>query len=436
MSWKKVRLGDLITESRILANNPDPNRRIRVKLNIQGVEKRPVESEIEGATRQFIRRKGQFIYGKQNFHKGAFGIIPDQLDGFETSADIPSFDVRSDCLVEWIFYYFKIGNRFLELEKIARGVGSKRIHPEQIAEILIPLPKIEEQRRIISRFKSLESNGTEISLELTHQLSLVKQLRQAFLREAMQGKLVAQHPEDGHAKDLLAQIKEEKAKIGKKDKPLPPITPEEIPFEIPEGWVWCRLGEVVLHSEAGKSYKCEEIPISNENEWGVIKVSAVSWDIFLEDQNKLFSKTVPSDISAKVNQGDFLISRANTSELVGKSVVVNTISKNLLLSDKTIRFKFPSFINSDFINLCNNSGYARNYYATKGTGSSPSMKNITREQMRELLIPLPPYHEQKRIMVKVSELKEYFDKLEQSVKRGKIETEQLLQQVLTEALSN
>jgi type I restriction enzyme S subunit len=275
---------------------------------------------------------------------------------------------------DYLYWFFR-SHRYKFIEK-SKGGAQPNLSQSVILKTKVPVPDKERQKELIALLKSIDEEGkidlskipnqfkasvkyvlttkngcTEIESELTHQISLVKQLRQAFLREAMQGKLVPQDPKDGHAKDLLAQIKAEKAKLGKKDKPLPPIKPEEIPFEIPEGWVWCRLGEVVLHSEAGKSYKCEEIPISNENEWGVIKVSAVSWDIFLEEQNKLFSKTVPSDISAKVKQGDFLISRANTSELVGKSVVVNTISKNLLLSDKTIRFKFPNFINSDFINL-------------------------------------------------------------------------------------
>ena len=64
--WKKEQLGNLLVESRIPAIKPNPNKRIRVKLIVAGVEKRPLENEIEGATKQFIRKAGQFIYGKQN----------------------------------------------------------------------------------------------------------------------------------------------------------------------------------------------------------------------------------------------------------------------------------------------------------------------------------------------------------------------------------
>ena len=171
------------------------------------------------------------------------------------------------------------------------------------------------------------------------------------------------------------------------------------------------------------------------NEWGVIKVSAISWDHFLEDQNKLYSEQSPEDITAKIKIGDFIISRANTSQLVGKSVVVKSLSKNLLLSDKTIWFEFSKLILYDYLNLCNNSFYARAYYASKGTGSSPSMKNITRAHMNELVIPIPPQPEQKRIVVKVGELMALCNELEGQVKEGQEQNDLLLKQVLREALN-
>jgi type I restriction enzyme S subunit len=328
----------------------------------------------------------------------------------------------------------------------------------------IPLPPIEEQVEIVALIKAFENDdfsginpsGLDLIVsrvyqvhkcqesclhlkdELTHQLSLVKQLRQAFLREAMQGKLVSQDPNDEPASELLKKIKAEKEQLIKqkkikKEKELPPIKPEEIPFEIPKSWVWCRLGEVALYSQAGTSFKCEEIPIA-ENQWGVIKVSAVSWDNFSENENKLYSRSRPSDTSAKIEVGDFLISRANTSELVGKSVVVKAISKNLLLSDKTIRFVFSEFVSVDYVNRWNNAEFPRKYYATQGTGSSPSMKNITREHMNNLLVPIPPLTQQHRIVAKLEHLINLCVELEQSIKKNQMQNEQLLQQVLREAL--
>ncbi|MFM7856117.1 MAG: restriction endonuclease subunit S, partial [Flammeovirgaceae bacterium] len=144
---------------------------------------------------------------------------------------------------------------------------------KEIEQIQLPVPSLEEQKEFIKSYNVLEKQSSELSTELTHQLDLVKQLRQAFLREAMQGKLVSSPPEKGgvsggrggsptppsaghlplsgeeNASELLQKIKAEKAQLIKegklkREKELPPIKPEEIPFEIPKNWVWCRLGEV------------------------------------------------------------------------------------------------------------------------------------------------------------------------------------------------
>lgn len=121
----------------------------------------------------------------------------------------------------------------------------------------ICLPPLKEQLKFVEEYKSLETHKWELDKELTHQLDLVKQLRQAFLREAMQGKLTSEwrtsHPElvDGanSASELLAKIKAEKEQLIKekkikKQKSLPPITQEEIPFEITESWEWCKIGDI------------------------------------------------------------------------------------------------------------------------------------------------------------------------------------------------
>ena len=115
--WKKVKLGDLWKESKIESLNPDSNKRIKVKLNVLGVEKRSAKNDEKGATKYFIRKSGQFVYGKQNLHKGAFGIIPKELDNFESSSDIPAFDIIPECNPEWIYYFLKQGSFYKKLEK-------------------------------------------------------------------------------------------------------------------------------------------------------------------------------------------------------------------------------------------------------------------------------------------------------------------------------
>ncbi|MBI3502010.1 MAG: restriction endonuclease subunit S [Bacteroidetes bacterium] len=424
MTWKKVRLGDILTESRIPCEKPNPDRRITVRLKVLGVEKRGLENEIAGATKQFIRKASQFIYGKQNFHKGAFGIIPKELDGFESSADLPAFDVAENCLPEWIHYFFKQGNYYLQLAKIARGQATQRIHPEQIYDLEIPLPDIETQKEFLSNISDVEKRGDDLSNELFHQEDLLRQLRQAFLREAMQGKLVKQDRKEGNAKDLLEKIKAEKEKLGKKEKPLPPIKAEEIPFGIPESWAWCRLGKIVQHN-SGKTLD------SGRNSGKLrkyITTSNLYWGYF--DLSNL--KTMPMEDSelnkCTAIKGDLLVCEGGEA---GRSAIWNS-DESVCFQNHIHRVRPFENISSDFLywHFCylNLSGRINIY--RKGMGIS----NISGKSLSSIPVPLPPYAEQKRIVKKLVELMKLCDGLQHSIQQSKTQNEKLLQQVLREAL--
>ena len=145
--WNNVSLGELLTESNIPSENPDPSKRITVRLNVEGIEKRPFREETKRSTKYYIRKAGQFIYVKQNLNKGAFGIIPEELDGYESTIDLPAFDIdKSKVLPEWLMLILTKDNFYKELESIASGSATKRIHPERLFQVKIPLPSISEQK--------------------------------------------------------------------------------------------------------------------------------------------------------------------------------------------------------------------------------------------------------------------------------------------------
>jgi type I restriction enzyme S subunit len=143
-----------------------------------------------------------------------------------------------------------------------------------------------------------------------------------------------------------------------------------------------------------------------------LKVSAVSWGVFKPDENKALPPGMASRPECEVKAGDFLLSRANTEELVARSVVVDQTPPHLMMSDKIVRFTFPEEIERAFINLANTSDPSRAYYARNASGTSSSMKNIGREVMCNLPIPLPPLAEQRRIVAKVEQLMSLVDELE------------------------
>jgi type I restriction enzyme S subunit len=106
------------------------------------------------------------------------------------------------------------------------------------------------------------------------------------------------------------------------------------------------------------------------------------------------------------------MSRANTAELVGRSVVVTETPPRLLLNDKTLRVIVPPGMDRHYLNLFNNCSVARSYYSAMASGTSSSMRNLSREQIRQLPVPLPPLAEQRRIVARVDELMALCDRLE------------------------
>ncbi|MBD3629358.1 restriction endonuclease subunit S [Cyclobacterium sp.] len=258
--------------------------------------------------------------------------------------------------------------------------------------------------------------------------STIKKLRETILQLAVQGKLThhwrtlrqAEGKPIKSASDLLEKIKAEKGeliKAGKikKEKPLPEISEEEIPYDLPEGWVWCRFGELIIDIEAGKSPKC--LPeTANFDEWGVIKMSAISWGAFNGKENKALPKDETPFEDKEIKPGDFILTRANTSDLIAKSVIVpDSVRAKLLLNDKTLRIRFSNLISPEFLNLYNNGGQAREHYKKVSSGTSDSMQNISRENIKLLILPLPRLEEQKAIVEKVNALMTLCDKLEQEI---------------------
>lgn len=165
--------------------------------------------------------------------------------------------------------------------------------------------------------------------------------------------------------------------------------------ELPAGWVVTPLGKLLHAIEAGQNVKCEE-RAPQGNEAGLVKISAVTWGRFDEEA----SKTLPLDTTVnernRIRPGDLLISRANTIELVGASVIVGPIGKRLYLSDKVLRLIVDEAAKR-WINYALKAPQLRQAIQAASTGNQLSMRNIPQDKLRALNIPLAPAAEQTRI---------------------------------------
>lgn len=135
----------------------DANQIISVKLNLKGVTRISSDSTLKlGSTKYYERKKGQFIYGKQNFFNGSMALIPEEFDGLVSSGDVPSFDVKN---INPLFLYDFVSRRdyYKRSEQKANGTGSKRIHEKTLLEFPISVPSEKEQKVIVKFFQSINS---------------------------------------------------------------------------------------------------------------------------------------------------------------------------------------------------------------------------------------------------------------------------------------
>lgn len=183
--------------------------------------------------------------------------------------------------------------------------------------------------------------------------------------------------------------------------------------------------------EAGKSLKCIETP-PYEQQYGIIKISAVTWGEYNEEE----SKTLPDDSlfieSRRIAIGDFLISRANTLELLGNPVIVKQVTKNLMLSDKVLRLVMADD-DKPWVNIFLRSCYGRREIEFRSTGNQLSMRNIGQKALLEIPIPKPPIEEQAEIVRRVEQLFAYADTIEKQVNSALARVNNLTQSILAKA---
>jgi type I restriction enzyme S subunit len=319
-----------------------------------------------------------------------------------------------------------------EQRNIVEGlVEIDKINSVEDLEIIETLNWNDDYKNACRNFFSVQFNSKNITTELTHQLTLVKNLRQQLLQDAVQGKLVEQNKKDEPASELLKKIKVEKEKLIaekklKKEKELSPIKPEEIPFEIPENWSWCRLGEICtkitdgFHNTPPKV--SEGVPYVAATQ---VKSDKIDWENcnYVDEKyhRELFIKAYPQ-------KGELLV--VNIGAGCGTPAIIDVDFEFSFKNTAILKFN-QSLISNKllfyYFLLRKEQIYAE---LTKG-GLQPF---LSLKILNEIDFPLPPIAEQNRIVQKIDELMQYCNELEASIKQSESQNEKLLQQVLREAL--
>ncbi len=411
-SWEWVRLGDAF--NLVMGQSPDGNS---VTTNTKGMEFHQGKVFF---TDKYINKSNQTTSEPSKIAspnsvllcvRAPVGIVNITNRELCIGRGLCAIKPLAGISVNYIFYMLLTYKHIFV--KQATGTTFVAVTGEIVKNQVIPLPPLAEQQRIVDKIEGLlplvEQYGTaELELRKLN-TKFPERLKKSVLQYAVQGKLVPQNLNDEPASILLEKIKAEKKqlikdKIFKQDKPLLEIKEDEIPFEIPDSWVWCRLGDIANKLTDGTHYTPkyteEGIPFLSVKDMSSGKLDFRSTRHISPEEHKiLFSRCNPEI-------GDLLLTKVGTT---GIPIIVDTDKEfSLFVSVALIKFN-TKLINSKFLVHLINSPLVQNQCtnATRGVGN----KNWVMRDIANTLIALPPLSEQKLIVEKVEEVLSYCDKL-------------------------
>ena len=422
-SWEWARLGTISTyadtKKKINAQSADPNT---WGLDLEDIEKggrllyKKRVSERKAVGDKTIFEKGNILYSKLRPYLLKILVAPD--DGICTTEIVP-FSVYGDILPEYIVAFLKCPYVDGIINSVTYGVKMPRVGTETMVSLLVPIPPISEQSRIVKKLKDVMPNVQRYDLFQARAKKLSEQfpdqLKKSILQEAVQGKLVLQNPNDEPASVLLERIRAEKEqliKAGKikRDKHESVIfrrdnsyyevsgktevcIDDEIPFEIPENWCWSRLGsclDVRDGTHDTPRYVANGVPLvtSKNLSDGHIDFSTA----------KLISKTDSIAINqrSKVDSGDIMFAMIGS---IGNPVLYYG-NKEFSIKNMALFKCIPDGINMEYV-------YWFLYFAQddmKKVASGGVQSFVSLSFLRNYFIPVPPLEEQERICTAINQL--------------------------------
>lgn len=414
---------------------------VTVKLYHKGVILREKKKGSLLGSNMYRVSAGDFILSGIDARNGAFGIVPEELEGAIVTNDFWYFDVDESKVKRDFFYWLTTTPLFLDAcQKSSKGETQRiRLQKDLFNGFVFHFPPIEEQDSFLQSFGCIDKSLSSLKMESSKQSAYLTKLRKAILQEAIEGKLTAdwrkENPvrkgdPDFDAEALLEKIQAEKEKLIKegkikKQKPLAPIKLEEVPFDLPEGWVWTRLGEICSKIHYGFNASAK----FNKRDVRLLRITDIQ-DNTVDWDNVPGCDFSNSDLdNYMLSKNDILIAR--TGGTIGKTFLVREVPVKSLFASYLIR-AIPSVrISAQFLKLFVECPYYwQQLYAASWGAAQP---NVNGTSLSNLKLPLPPLAEQQAIVDRVEKLLSMVDELEKQVSERKEQSEQLMQAVLREA---
>lgn len=420
--WQWVRLGDLFHIVRGSSPRPKGHPKfftdkkteynwVTIKDITQFTKKNILSQTIEyltyeGSLKSRFMEKGEIIIavsgsiGKTAI-MGIDGYIYDGLAGLKPI-------IKENILRDYIFLFLSSWKE--NLNQISEGTSIKNINTDKLNTLVIALPPIEEQKRIVDKVNELFVKVNELEDNQSDLLQTITDTKNKVLQLAIQGKIVEQNEEDEPASILLENIKNVKNRLIaekkiKKEKPLDEISEKEKPFDLPNSWEWVRLNDICSLVTDGThhtpTYTEEGIPFISVKDItkGIIDFSDTKF-VSEEEHEQLIKRCHPE-------YEDVLLTKIGTT---GIAKVVDTEREFSLFVSVALLKIFKEYIDPYYLEYLINSPFVRKQSKenTQGIGN----KNLVIRCIKNFVLPIPPLEEQKRIVQKLDMLMSYFNELE------------------------
>lgn len=335
---------------------------------------------------------------------GVAMVVPDIEEEYVLSSDVIKF-VPYERIKSSFLAYFINGPFFQDQVKSElQGSTRKRTSIKKIKKYIVPLPSLGEQERIINQINHLFKLIDRLADQQDKFINYQKLVQDKALELAMQGKLVPQLPEEGTATSLLEEVEAERQRLIdekkiKETKPLPEISEDEIPYDIPESWEWARVGNLIqiINGDRGKNYPgrkhyvLEGYPIITASNLGESFVNLNNLNFISKERSKKLS-------SGHVKKGDILYCIRGS---LGKNSMCQ-LNKGVIASSLVlIRLIFKNVSNS-YVHVYLNSGVGQTMIERYKNGTA--QPNLSAKNLSLFLLPLPPFKEQERIVNKLDEI--------------------------------
>ena len=308
---------------------------------------------------------------------------------------------------DFLLWFFKSAY-FIEngVKSFTGTAGQQRIHKDYLATCVFPLPPLAEQKRIVSKIEELLPyiDRYELAWSKLEQFNsrFPEDMKKSLLQYAIQGKLVEQRPEEGTAEELFAEIQVEKQRLIaqkkiKKEKPLPEITDDEKPFGIPESWKWVRVGDIFAHNtgkamnstakKVDKPGSVKRFITTSNLYWNSFDFSSVKEMFFSDDELE----------RCTVTKGDLLMCEGGA--YYGRTAIWN-YDYDICFQNHVHRLRPYQAVELLFFYYLFYFYKSMNMMNAKGT----AMPGLSSQTLHQMVVPLPPRSEQKRIVEKLERL--------------------------------